>query len=251
MRFVVINGAPGVGKDTLGNLVMQQLNNAGINTIHGRIKDVLYEATARRYNLIDLDHWIHICNDSELKETPMAILDGKTPRQVLQYESEEVIKVRLGIDGVVKQYVADLHTKHGEYKLRRSVIVFTDGGFQSETDYLRDNGLPWASPLITRLCRLGHSFQGDTREYLCDPKFIFLNQYSTDDLNNMASLICHEIMEDLDMPNKSFVKPKVEFRHRFRAALASAIMLREGQIKLYEVGIAYRTNLNIETRRKW
>lgn len=251
MYFVIINGAPGVGKDTLGRLVIHNLIHAGVEVIHGRIKDVLYEATARRYDLKDYDHWVDICNDGVAKDLPLAVLAGQTPRQVLQYESEQVIKVRLGEEGVVKQYVANLHTKHGEYKLRRSVIVFTDGGFQSETDYLAESGLPWAKPLITRLCRLGHSFKGDTREYLRNPKFIYLNQHTENDLNIMALMICHEIMEDLNMNKKSFVKPKVDFRQRFRAALASAIMLREGQIKLYEVGIAYKTNLNVETRRKW
>lgn len=251
MYFIVINGAPGVGKDTLGQFLIQRLEFAGYNVIWGRIKDVMYKATAKRYNLADLDKWIEVCNDPILKERPMSLLGGKTPRDVLKYESEEVIKVLKGENGVVEEYIADLYETHGEAKLRKSIIVFTDGGFQSETDWLTYRGLPFSKPIIVRLCRKGCNFNNDTREYLRAPKYIFMNRYKKYDLDLMASHIVEDIERKGEKMAKTFIAPPIKLKHRVRAAMASAIMLKEGSIKFYELGLAYRCNLRHETKRKW
>lgn len=251
MYFVIINGAPGVGKDTLGKFLIERLRRAGFHVIHGRIKDIMYKATAQRYNLTDLDKWIEICNDPILKERPMMLLGGKSPRDVLKYESEEVIKVLKGETGVVEEYIADLFKLYGEHKLRNSVIVFTDGGFQAETDWLIERGLPFSKPIIVRLCRKGHNFLNDTREYLKAPKYIFMNHYKEYNLDLIASFIVDDIIDKGDKVAKALTAPPIKFKHRLRAAILSGIMLKEGSIKFYEVGMAYRCNLRNETRRKW
>lgn len=249
MHFIIVNGAPGVGKDTFGALVMSRLREAGIPVIHGRIKDVLYKATARRYGLQDLNYWIEVCNDTELKETPMAILHDRTPRDVLKYESEEVIKVLKGETGVVEDYLKDLIDEHSLTTVRTSVIVFTDGGFQSETDWLINTGLPFSEDIIVRLCRSGYNFANDTREYLKQPKYIFLNQ-DLESLDTMAEIVTDDLLIGYNM-KKKLTAPPVTIKKRFRAAMATAIMLSEGSIKFYEVGLAYKTNLRLETSRKW
>lgn len=251
MYFIVINGAPGVGKDTLGQFLITRLEHAGYNVIWGRIKDIMYKATAKRYNITDLQRWIEICNDPVLKERPMLLLGNKSPRDVLKYESEEVIKVIKGETGVVEEYFDDLYKTHGEYVLRKSIIVFTDGGFQSETDWITHHGLPFSKPIIVRLCRRGCNFNNDTREYLNAPKYIFMNRYEKYDLDLMASHIVDDITDKGDKMAKTFLAPPVKMKHRFRAALASALMLHEGSIKIYEVGLAYRCNLRHELKRKW
>lgn len=251
MFFIIINGAAGSGKDTLGSFLRERLKRAGYNVIWGRIKDVIYKATAIRYELPDLENWIKICNDPILKDTPMQMLGGKTPRQVLIYESENVIKVIKGETGVVEECVAELYKEYGEYLLRRSIIVFTDGGFQSETDWLIQSGLTFSTPIIIRLGRKGHNFDGDSRQYLSAPNYIFNNRYAVHFLDLIASIIVDDIRRKDGTMGKEFIKPPVTCKQRIRATVATALMLKEGSIKVYEVGMAYRCNLRAETRRKW
>lgn len=251
MHLVILNGAKGSGKDTLGAYLIERLAEQGISVIWGRIKDVMYKATAKRYNLPDYDHWVELCNDPELKEEPLAILGGKSPREVLIYESEEVIKVIKGETGVVEEYFDFLVQEYGEHKLRNSIIVFTDGGFQSETDWLMYVGFPDSKPIIVRLGRTGHNFKGDSRQYLKAPKYIFSNAYGKEHLETIADIIVSDIITEEGIMTKQFVEPPATFKKKFRAALLTAAMLKEGEIKFYEVGLAYRCNLRAEVRRKW
>ena len=251
MYFIILNGAAGSGKDTLAQFIIARLRYNRYNVIHGRIKDVLYRATFKRYNLKDLDEWIAICNDPELKNTPMDYLNGQTPRQVLIYESEMVIKVIKGETGVVEEYIEVLREQYGIEHIRNSIIVFTDGGFQSETDWLVNVGLTFSTPIIVRLGRSGHNFSGDSRQYLSAPNYIFSNNYPVYHLDVIASIIVDDLKLKDGKMSKDMFPPPVTLKKRFRALIATGIMLREGSIKAYEFGIAYKCNLRAETRRKW
>lgn len=167
IKLIIFNGPPFSGKDTGVDAIFElpQLQGAE-NGIRARFKNVLYENTAQRYNL-DLEQWVRICNDVTVKEQPQDYLDGKSPRQALIYESEEVIKKEHGELGVAVITANRLKDKIKD--IEYPVIVFSDGGFNCEIKPLMEIlGITRDQVLIFRCHADGCNFDNDSREWLDD-----------------------------------------------------------------------------------
>ena len=166
--IIIINGPPGVGKDTIANAL-----DAQHGVMHMRVKDELYINT---YNLflktmiprdirqrgIPINAFVNACTDRELKEKPMAWLNGLSPREALIFTSEKVFKPVLGDD-----YYGKAAARRADTVLRNITagvknIVFSDGGFRGEVEPIATRH----DVLLVRLHREGFTFEGDSRSYL-------------------------------------------------------------------------------------
>jgi len=148
---VILNGPPGVGKDTLA----ERLEAYGFH--HQSFKTQLYRDTATHFR-VDLDVFKAAATDRELKERPFAPT-GISPRDMMIYTSEKVMKPALGED------------YYGKAAVQRCIwndlplVVFSDGGFKEEILPLQDL---YEHVVIFRLHRDGFDFNNDSRSYISD-----------------------------------------------------------------------------------
>lgn len=158
---VILNGPPGCGKDTIANLIVERCNSLS-PVIKHQFKDVLYEHTAKHYQ-VDLDKFIHFASDRELKDSvSLAGLHGKTPRQALIHVSEDICKPRYG-NGYFGSVEAN-RIRELKGRVRGPVnVIYPDGGFGDEVLAIESE---FDCVLIVRLHRDGYDFTGDSRNYL-------------------------------------------------------------------------------------
>lgn len=151
---VLLNGPPGVGKDTLADALV----TLGFDKF--MFKQGLYKETAEHFQ-VDVTALIARATDRTLKEQPWDKLKlyGKTisPRHAIIHVSEDVIKLTQG-----KSYFGDLAAKEC-IKEKTRFAVFSDSGFREETVSLINT---FQKVIIVRLHRHGFDFSNDSRNYL-------------------------------------------------------------------------------------
>jgi len=151
---IIMNGPPGVGKDTLTDIMVDR-----ISAIKNEFKKALYKETAKYYNF-DLDLFIYLATSREYKDnlkSPFSIHTGMTPRKALIYVSENVIKPLHG-NGYFGERAAD--------NLEEGINVFSDGGgwYDELLPVIKEAD----NTVIFRLHREGFTFEGDSRHYYSD-----------------------------------------------------------------------------------
>lgn len=146
---VILNGPPDCDNDTLASRMVEY----GFQ--HKAFKTQLYKDTAEHFGL-DLNDFIRRATDRGLKETGYG-RRKMTPREMLIYTSEEVIKPQYG-EGYFGQAAAGQCLMDEAY-----LAVFSDGGFREEIFPLVDT---YDTLVIFRLHRDGCSFVRDSRDYL-------------------------------------------------------------------------------------
>ena len=154
MRVIILNGPPNIGKDTLGNNVQQLIGWPRME-----FKEALYRETASYYG-VDLVTFAMLASGRTTKEVPMPTLGGLSPRQAMIHVSEEVIKPKFGkqfFGAKAYELVQTLEDRH----LR--TVVFSDGGFEEEAQYLIDQG---CEVHIIQLHAEGFDFGNDSRNYV-------------------------------------------------------------------------------------
>jgi hypothetical protein len=132
-QIIILNGPPGCGKDTIADGLKRYVGQRVM------FKDSLYELTYMHFGLdatLEYDYFKYtLCNDRILKEMPSKLFekDGvwMSPREALIHTSEEIAKPLFGDDVFGKSL--------GE-KLRRSIVLVTDGGFEGEIESLKNRG---------------------------------------------------------------------------------------------------------------
>lgn len=183
MKLIIFNGPPRSGKNTMLSLLMDAVE-VGIcpnSVLPFSYKWVLCEGVAKRYNLSPLEVW-NLNDNTDTKDLPDERFNGLSVRQALIYESEDVIKVELGKDGVADKTFENLKLEHGE-KLLRSVLATPDGGFDNEMDaFQRFFWVPREDILLVRMLRDGHDYTGDSRNYIPNPDLIIENNGDKKDL---------------------------------------------------------------------
>lgn len=145
-KVVILNGPPGVGKDTLG----AKLIRYGFEPV--AFKEHLYEATADYYGL-PLEPFVKIASHRTWKEIPSPLLNGKSPREALIHVSEDIMKPQYG-NRVFGEVVSEVCFNY-------PYCVITDGGFKEEMQAVEDNH----ELVVIRLHRNGCTFDGDSRSY--------------------------------------------------------------------------------------
>lgn len=156
MRVFILNGPPGIGKDTLAANIKEMFGFPSM-----AFKDALYKETAA-YMGVDLDYFINVATLRHTKDAPDMLLDGMTPRDALIHVSENIIKPKygkkfFGLKAV--QAIADLGGQTG-------TVVFSDGGFCEETECLVEHGY---EVHIIQLHNKDFDFKQDSRDYVTVP----------------------------------------------------------------------------------
>jgi hypothetical protein len=152
---LILNGPPGVGKDTLADLIVSYGFDKHI------FKQALYVETAKYWG-VDLAEFTYQATHRTLKELPWKPLEWSTgadcsPRQALIYVSEQIIKPTKGKTFFGRQAATACQEAESEF------TVFSDGGFYAELDPIIGT---FREVAVIRLHREGFNFDGDSRDYL-------------------------------------------------------------------------------------
>lgn len=175
-KIIILNGPPGCGKDTIGNLLTKNVDHF-MHMVS--FKKPLFDIAASMLSKRDFRKFLLAYNYRELKESPLGCLNGMSPREFIIWISEEVIKPRFG-----SGYFGDRLTSHineiGNYD-----VVCTDGGFIDEIISLVMN-----SNHQVKLCRLhrnGFTFENDSRDYISLPDYYYdINGYQEFDMHLLS-----------------------------------------------------------------
>jgi len=186
MKMIILNGPPGGGKDTFMDLLKAEdgLDTKGKILVPYCYKWTLCEAVGKRYGLPTMAVW-DINATRALKELPNEKFGGKSVRQALIYESEEVIKKQYGETGVAIQTFENIKRDYHDFDFDELILLTASGGFNSETTAAFEFFNTTRKDLfIVRIDREGCSYEAvnDSREYLKDPDLAFRNDYTIDDM---------------------------------------------------------------------
>lgn len=156
MRIILVNGAPGVGKDTVANY-LSNIQPRRCVFVHKKfaapIKDAIHGTFGKFHE--------------HEKDKEVYWLKNMTPRQLYIAFSEEFLKPIFGDTIFGKLAVRELMDarKFDKELQDRLVVVFSDCGFESEIrpviSYIGSDNV-----LLLRLHREGHTFDGDSRSYV-------------------------------------------------------------------------------------
>lgn len=158
-KFYILNGPPGVGKDTIAHYVTEHDKSFA----QLEFKSGLYEATSTRYG-VDKSWFKRIAVDRVLKETPFSLLGNVSPREAMIETSEKYIKPEFGDAFFGKALVAA--AEEITYQNHITNFVISDGGFVGEALALAEAG---HEVHVIHLRNPRFSFEGDSRDYVVVP----------------------------------------------------------------------------------
>lgn len=156
MRVFILNGPPGIGKDTLADNISRLMGYPV-----AMFKQALYAETAKYFH-VSKQYMTNIATARETKERPNSYFAGTSPRQALIHVSENVIKPRYGKEFFGLKAVEHLQVYDGEY----GNFVFSDGGFPEECECLVKHGY---EVHIIQLHHPDFDFSKDSRNYVGVP----------------------------------------------------------------------------------
>lgn len=168
MMLIVLNGPAGVGKDTLGLRIQEDVTPAKLMSF----KTPLWDVAEAMLGKDKFELFCDMYHDRKTKELPLEALGGWSPRQFFIHISEKVLKPIFG-----EEYMGDrmleLYQEH-QLELAGQLCLVTDGGFPLELFPFLRAGTP---VLVVRLHRSGYTFEGDSRNYLQPEHFESLPQH--------------------------------------------------------------------------
>lgn len=158
MRFILLNGPPGSGKDTAGKILMGRYGyeSVSIGKFSKRLKESVHS-----------DHgYSHLPHDyfEDCKDDPLPLFFGKSPRQAYIFKSEVMVKPHFGDQYYGRLYLRDALAA---YRLGSRMIAVTDSGFASEVQPLIEVvGLDSIFLVHIHAEARGKTFANDSRSYL-------------------------------------------------------------------------------------
>lgn len=190
MKVICINGAPGVGKDTAGEILAR---TQGFKTT------IIHKFAAPLDNIVQsmlgLSRVQYLDIRESLKDEPLhQFKTESTLRELLIAVSEDLIKPHFGKTyfGVrCAERLWSLAVPRGGEPL----VIITDSGFQYEYEAFKESVSNFAEVKLIHMTRTGHTFENDSREVVDDPgNTIYLNNDGT--LEELEELLKLEIFED-------------------------------------------------------
>lgn len=154
--IIILNGPPGVGKDTIGNLLAKKTRWQPLS-----FKTPMWDLAKAALGQVTYEKFCAHYNDRDTKEAPQDYLGGFSPREFFIHISERWCKPVFGDEYFGERLLRDAQS------CRTNVIV-TDGGFPKEVIPMLQLGM---QVLIVRLHREGYSFAGDSRDYIRDDAY--------------------------------------------------------------------------------
>ena len=169
VRIVFVNGPPRSGKDTVGQLIVQTSpREVRLCKFATEVKERAHLA----YRLFDKRTRRPAAADAleAVKDHPLPLLLGKTPREIYIAFSEAFMKPLHG-DDIFGRLLLDrlkyeLACEGGLPEEKKTeIIVITDSGFKEEAEVIVDHfGIGQCR--FIHLCRSGCDFSGDSRGYV-------------------------------------------------------------------------------------
>lgn len=152
----ILNGPPGCGKDTIARAIAEL-----DGSYHGEFKAVLYRETAKFFR-VNEEVFKKNAQNRTLKEKPIydTHLGLMSPRDMLIYVSEGIIKPRFGKDWFGVQAATDW-LDIDQHK------IISDGGFKEEVNALC-NIIGQQQILVIQLHRKDYDFNADSRDYISE-----------------------------------------------------------------------------------
>lgn len=158
---VLLNGPPACGKDSMAMALAQ----THPHVVHRELKHALTDHVLQ-YTRLDRATWQRLCQRSR-KEVPQACLNGRSPREVMIYVSEHIVKPLYGMDYFVTSLADQLRGDE--------IAVVSDCGFPEERQVLQKR-FGKDNVILVQLQRPGCTFARDSRNYLAQPDLVLRNQ---------------------------------------------------------------------------
>ena len=180
MKIICINGAPGSGKDTCGELLSEIYDNVRIVKFAHPLDDIAKRLLNMRDG--DFDYYRNQGKEESLLKWGCKL----TMRQLLIKISESLIKPSFGREWFAEQcamYVVRTY-QEGE------TIVVTDSGFQYEFNWFKNRLKDFAQIRLIHLTRKGCTFDGDSRQVVSDGEnTVYINNDGTkEELKSLLSV---------------------------------------------------------------
>ncbi len=197
---IMFNGPPRSGKDSACEIIMEHFPEVH----YAYFKEVLYRECAKILGL-DFNFWASVCQNGDLKDKPMLTMAAgetgavMTPRDILIYLAEKVLKPKYGKDFIARgtaETIAKLIQLQREQSNEAAVVVVPDLGFDYEIDTVRKM-LPDAHVISVAVHRPGFTFEGDSRNYVKTPNFGLHNTGSCEDLKHQVLRLLKNIVLDI------------------------------------------------------
>ena len=197
---VLFNGPPRSGKDSACEIIMKHYPEVH----YAYFKEVLYKESAKILGL-DFNFWASVCQNGDLKDKPMLnTVAGETgammtPRDILIYLAEKVLKPKYGQDFIARETantIAELIQLQREQNNEEAVIVVPDLGFDYEIDTVRKM-IPDAHVISVAVYRPGFTFKGDSRSYVKNANFGLHNTENYEDLKHKVLRLFRNIVLDI------------------------------------------------------
>lgn len=179
-KVIILNGAPGTGKDTVADLAKKV---CGFHV--ASFKEPMFRIVAAMLGNAGFMRFMDDYNNREKKEKPQEYLGGKSPREMMIWISEEVIKPVFGNQHFGKVASESIRPVNNH-------VIFSDGGFADEVIRLIKDGY---DVHLIRLHREGFDFSGDSRSHIRLPGLIKEGCYNESDIdvvegNPLLTLSC-------------------------------------------------------------
>ncbi len=175
-KVIVLNGAPGAGKDTFRNLLANYSDYVRID-----YKDILFNELLDGVGSVKSQWWLKNYKNG-FKDEPQEELNGLSMREVLIGFSENYIKPMKGVNFFADEMVRKIKQSPAR------VFVIADIGFQYELDALiNEEGF---EVNLLRIDKEGCSFDNDSRGSLSYSKMGYINNNGTiDELEIQAKFV--------------------------------------------------------------
>jgi len=187
MRVLLLNGAPGSGKDTIASMIKTKFHD---RVYLEKFARPLKDAVPVAYGVNKQD-WNKEYDAPSTKNNPHPRLYGKSAREAQIALSETYFKPLHGQD-IFGRMLLDRIKRLLESDLLYEYVVVSDSGFKPEAEVLVDQ-LGKNNVDLWRVQRAGYGFKNDSRSHIClrDRGIYETNIYNNGDLTKLR----HFVME--------------------------------------------------------